>query len=247
MARMGPAAKLRRVLEFLIGLRDDRVLSALTDCGFGASDRARGWELLSALGSTQAVPTTTTITSAPLQALDTWRQQWARIASVSLEQDFPRVYDQIFSGIDKPRQPSFAVVPILVDRIEKLGRANDATSIAALAKLRKRGLTSERLAQGRQLFVDVQSTKLPRLPDYDGRRTKIHAAETALWDYFVEWGQIARATIKEPRLLELLGYRGGAADDEPQAPLVAVEQPSHAVTPARKAKRGARSKKRPRK
>ena len=246
MARMGPAAKLRRVLEFLIGLRDDRVLAALADCGFGAIDRARGWELMSELGLTQAVPTTTPVTSAPLQALDAWRQKWARIASVSLVQNFPRVYDQIFSGIAEARQPSFAVVPTLVDRIDKLARANDATSRAALAKLRKRGLTSERLAEGRQLFAGIQRTQLPILPDLDARRAKIHAAEAALWNYFVEWGQIARATIKEPRLLELLGYRGGAADDEPQAPSVAVEQTAPALAPATKAKRRVRSKKKSR-
>ena len=57
MARLGPAAKMRRVLEFLLGLRDDRVLGCLTEFGFTEQDREKGWDVLRALGLTQAVPT----------------------------------------------------------------------------------------------------------------------------------------------------------------------------------------------
>jgi hypothetical protein len=244
MATLGPAAKMRRVLEFLIGLRDDRVLAALADYGFTADDRDKGWELLRGLGLTQAVPKSVPFTNATLVALDAWRQRWMRIVSVSLVQDFPRVYDQIFSGIDEPKKPSFAVVPVLADRIEKLERAKDATSRAALAKLRKRGLSSERMAEARRLVTDFVGTKPPEMPDMNARRTKIHAAETALWNYFVEWSHIARTVIKEPRLLELLGFRGGATDDE--QPTAIAEQPSPA-SPATQTKRATRSKKKPRK
>lgn len=114
MPRLGPDAKLRRVLEFMMGLRDDRVLQALAECGLTAADREKGWELLRILGSTQKV-STPEFTSEPLMALDAWRQRWLRVVRVSLVQDFPRVYDQIFAAIDDSRMPSFAVVPVFTD------------------------------------------------------------------------------------------------------------------------------------
>lgn len=90
MARLGAAAKMRRVLAFLIGLRDDRVSVVLAEYGFSARERNQGWDLLRALVLTQAVPTTVPAVNASLVALDTWRQHWMRIAQVTLEQDFPR-------------------------------------------------------------------------------------------------------------------------------------------------------------
>ncbi len=242
MARLGTAAKMRRVLDFLIGLRDDRVSTVLAEYGFTANERNQGWDLLRALGLTQAVPTTVPLVNATFVALDAWRQHWMRIAQVCLEADFPRVYGQIFAGIDQPRQLSLAIVPIFADRIDKLERAKDANSCAALAKLRKRGLTNARLDEARKLIEDFRNAKPPQLPDVELQRAQIRKAETALWDFYVEWSQITRATIKEPRLLELLGFRGGASDDEPQGAAAADELGPVATAPLTQAKRRVRGK-----
>ena len=53
MTTLGTAGKLRRVFEFLVGLRDERVLAALGSRGFGEEQRAQGWELLTALSLTR--------------------------------------------------------------------------------------------------------------------------------------------------------------------------------------------------
>jgi hypothetical protein len=43
-------------------------------------------------------------------------------------------------------------------------------------------------------------------------------AENAMWDWYLEWAQIARATLHDRRLLRQLGFlerRGGAEGGEP--------------------------------
>jgi len=154
------------------------------------------------------------------------------------------VYDQIFAGIDDSRKPAFAVVPVFADRIDKLQRANDAMSRAALGKLRRRGLTDERIAEARQAFARFRSAESQPLPDLNSRRAKIQAAELALWKYFVEWGQIARAAINEPRLLALLGYGAGTNDDEEQPePPQSVESATPIALAIKKKRPAARGKK----
>lgn len=241
MARLGPAAKMRRVLELLIGLRDDRVLACLGDYGFTPADREQGWALLRALGLTQAVPVALPATHGALDALDAWRQRWFRLASVSLRPDYPRVHDKIFAGIHQMKQPAFAVVPVFVERVVKLAQARDASSREACAKLRRRGLTDERIAEARQLVTAVQNPVHRELPNLDERRAQLKAAEASLWKYYVEWSQVARTVIKDPRLLQLLGFRGGADDEAPAEPR---EQPASPVEAARavKTKRRTRNK-----
>lgn len=209
---------MRRILDFLIGLRDDSVSTVLAEYGLSANERNWGWDLLRALGLTQAVQTTVPAVNASLVALDVWRQHWMRIGQVSLEQDFPRAYSQVFIGSDQPGQLSLAIVPIFAGRFDKLERAKDANSSAALAKIRNRGLTNARLDETRKLIEDFRNAKPPQRPDVELRRAQVREAETALWNFFVEWSQIARKAIKEPRLLELLGFRGGASDEEHSGP-----------------------------
>lgn len=135
-----------------------------------------------------------------------------------------------------------AIVPIFADRIDKLELAKGANSCAALAKIRKRGLTNARLDEARKLIEDFRNAKPPQLPDVELRRAQIRKAETALWNFYVEWSQIARAAIQEPRLLELLGFNGGAADDEQQEPAPTDESNLTAPAPVTQAMRRARGK-----
>lgn|GEM_PF-3383632 len=225
MATLGTAAKMRRVLEFLLGLRDDRVGAALATCGFSASDRERGWTLLRNLGMTQAAPPPAALDHAPDAALDGWRYQWLRIAKVSLELDFPRVHDQIFAGIGW-NQPSIAVLSKFLARYEKLQRAADGPSRAAVAKLAARGLTSERIQEARELMMGFAVLKPVQVIDPAIRRAAVTAAEAALWNYYLEWSQIARAVIKKPRLLSLLGFGAPTDDAEPEQPPTAAGAPA---------------------
>jgi hypothetical protein len=214
MATLAPAAKMRRVLEFLIGVRDDRVRAALGTHGFTERDRVQGWELLSALGMTQSAAPPVTTASPALDALDEWRGHWLRVARASLTRDYPQVLATVFAGLDKPNQPSLSVVTVFVQHFEKLERAKDAASRGAIAKLQKRGLTDERVQEAKRLVDNALHPARVEMPDPELRRMAIHKTESELWDYYVEWGQIARAVIKDERLLALLGYRSGNTDDE---------------------------------
>ena len=241
MARLGAGAKVRRVVEFLLGLRDERVSAALAGCGFTATERAKGWQLLQALGMTDVARDVRQ--DGDLQSkLDAWHNHWFRVAKVCLQRDFPRVYDQIFLDLNQMPQSSIILVQLLLKRIEKLTRAKDADSQAALAKLRARGLTPERIAEAEQLVAQLVQPSQGALPDLQQLRAAVEHAEAALWDYYVEWSQLARMAVKDPRLLKLMGFRGGANDDdaelEPAAPpaVPAAEVPARA-TPKRKATR----------
>ena len=249
MARLGAAAKVRRVVEFLLGLRDERVSAALVGCGLTPTERAKGWQLLQTLGMTDIARDLRL--DAELQPkLDAWFSRWFRVAKVSLQRDFPRVYDQIFLDLNQLAPSATILVPVLLKRIEKLTRAKDADSQAALAKLRARGLTPERIAEAEQLVAQLVQPSQGALPDLQQLRAAADHAEAALWDYYVEWSQLARMAVKDPRLLKLMGFRGGASEDadaelEPPAPpaLPAAEVPARA-TPQRKATRHAKVGKR---
>lgn len=220
MARMGPAGKARRVLDFLLGLRDDRVLTALSASGFGVADRERGWALLHTLGMTQAVDVGTATPNPAAEALDAWQKQWLRIARVSVERSHPQIHDQLFRGLHVG-EPSIAVVTAFLTRFTKLESARDGGSRSALEKLRSRGLSKERVEEGRRLLADSMRPVQPRRSDPEDRRRAIRTAELALWDYYLEWSRLARAVIRDPRLLGLLGYwssRNPEDDvDEPKA------------------------------
>jgi hypothetical protein len=213
MARLGPAGKVRRLLEFLLGLRDDRVLSALMAHGFSEADRAMGWDLLRALGTTQCV-VRMSMNNTALDALDTWRRNWVRLIHVSLEHGFAHLDAKLFHRIDGATRSSLEVVTVFLNRLDRLERENDATTHAALAKLRERGFTAAQREEGKQLLRAAQRFRPPEIPDPEVRRAAIRQAEAALWAYYVEWSSIARTVIKDERLLELLGFREGKASDE---------------------------------
>lgn len=214
MARLGPAGKVRRLLEFLLGLRDDRVLAALAERGFSDAERAKGWDLLRALGMTQSVLARTSMDNSALDSLDAWRQQWVRLVHVSLAHGFAELQAELFRRIDKATQPSPEVVSVFLSRFESLERSSDATAQAAIAKLRERGFTAARRDEARQMLREFLQFKPPEIPDPETRRAAIRQAEAALWTYYVEWSQIARTVVKDVRLLELLGFREGKVDDE---------------------------------
>ncbi len=231
MATLGTAGKLRRVFEFLVGLRDDRVLAALAARGFGEEQRAQGWELLTALGVTRVASLPAPRTNQAELALTAWRYEWLRIVRASLERDFPMVYEQMFGGLYKRRHETLGVVVTFLARFDRLQRASDATSRAALSKLRARGLTSERIDEARQ-FIAAMSRPAEPAPERGNaakRRAATRKAETALWAYYVEWSQITRAVVKDERLLKLLGYRGAREDDESEAEPVQVSEPAVSV------------------
>jgi hypothetical protein len=258
MARLSAVAKVQRVVEFLLGLRDERVLAALVGCGFTQRERAEGWQLLQTLGMTDTAREVRHDDEPVLQKLDAWHNQWIRIAKVSLQRGFPRVYDQIIPSVGNVSHASVIVVPVFLRNFEKLTRAKDTESKAALAKLRQRGLTPERIAEGQQLaaqFMKLNVSTTPA-PDLRKRRAAIEQAEAALWDYYLEWSQLARTVIKDVRLLKLLGFRGGTVDDvqtEPVLPVVAPTpevkahaQPATRAVQPRKPARGKKARKRAR-
>jgi hypothetical protein len=214
MTTLSTAGKARRLLEFMLGLRDDRVLRLLESRGFSASDHEQGWQLLRNLGMTRSVPVASSGNGALETAIESWRLEWTRIARVSLARSFPELCDALFRASKKKDQTPLVLLLRFLDRLEKLQSARDTNSRAALAKLASRGLTSERIAEGRALVDQLKRPALPAVPNANQRRSAIKKAEDALWAYYIEWSEIARAVIKDRRLLDVLGYGEKAAPHE---------------------------------
>jgi hypothetical protein len=165
-------------------------------------------------------------------ALNAWRHEWIRIAQASLEQNCPKVHNDLFGGAQKAGKTSVQIVITFLARFEKLASAKDAASRAAMARLQARGLTQERVAEARQLIAAFSRPVRPAPNNAEHRRAEIRKAEAALWSYYREWSQIARAVIKDVRLLKLLGYRDEQAPDtEDNAPATAPEQTNDTPDP----------------
>ena len=74
-----------------------------------------------------------------------------------------------------------------------------------MSRRRRRGLTDEELAAARALLARVQRGPSSSEPvvDPEARAT----AEAHLWAWYLEWSGIARATVKDRRVLAALGLR----------------------------------------
>ena len=134
----------------------------------------------------------------------------------------------MLGGLARNRRDSLGVVVSFLAGFDKLQRASDTTIRAALTKLRTRGLTDERIDEARHLIAAMSRPAKPA-PERDKaveRRAVTLKAEAALWAYYVEWSQIARAVIKDERLLKLLGYGGAQLDDAGETETEPVSEPA---------------------
>jgi hypothetical protein len=221
MARISVGDKATRVLRFLMGLRDPRILAALAPHGFSEQNRREGYALLRGLTDDRLAH----IPAAPrdlgaLEQLDRWERLWFPVAHAALQHHHPETHEALFRDLS-PANGSDLVhaVGTFLDRVAALATWNSPTVSDGIAYLAHRGLDAARLDEGRRLLDAVEATmpatqRPPVDPDLSLAR------ERAMWTWYLEWSGIACASISDPRLLGELGFgsRRASAGDVDIAP-----------------------------
>jgi hypothetical protein len=143
--------------------------------------------------------------------------------------------------------PVILSVSTLLQRLDALCAATDDASMAAIAKLEQRGVTTAVLDEVRQLIASVATVKQPVVASISTEQAAQLAQENeeAMWAYYLEWIAIARSAIKDKRLLRVLGFSAvrrsksdDASDDdaaepiEPAQPAITNGGAKPALTPA---------------
>lgn len=203
MARLTDKQRLQRVVDFLTGLHHPDVRTALATRGFTSAEAKEGFRLLraaieafhSASGAPPAPPDTLTL-------LDTWENRWLPIARAALSRHFPDLAKSVFVNISQTSGPGLVVtLPALLERIKAL-ETGSAKHQRARALLAQRGLTDAVIVEAQALLGELAQAPAaepepPRLrePTLD-----------ALWSWYLEWSQTARATLEDPKLIRVLGF-----------------------------------------
>lgn len=109
-----------------------------------------------------------------------------------------------------PDVAGFAGVTVreFLDRIAALEQSKRKEQLAARELLRVRGLNEARIAEARELLHRCTTLQAPA-PAMPG---PTRAAELdAVWAFYLEWSEVARTVVKEPRLLRKLGFGAAGA------------------------------------
>lgn len=237
MARLTVGQKAARVTAFLVGVRKRRVASALARCGFAKEDLAEGWARLTALTEGRLDVVVSDGDPKLVEALDAWENEWFPVANASLRARFPEAHKFLFNNLTQTEGLEVITsVGTFLTRVEKLSLPENEGGLgrqgaAARKLLVKRGITEEVVREARDLLTQlghIESTDEP-----DGLDEEEDAQrEQALWDWYLEWSEIARTKIKNRRLLRSLGFLkpdGSPVDDEADdeaAPPIGTPAPS---------------------
>lgn len=248
MGRMDIGDKAMRVLKLLMGLRNPRVLPAMEPYGFGPDDLKEGWHLLEAASATKLdTPPKVTRDSSIIEQLDAWENHWFPIAGATLARRFPAVHAELFKNLSQTSGPAVVVsVQTFVQRFDEMAAGQDpygSDGKAARKLLAARGLTKAVLDEARELLEGIESVHTVESVDVDAieqDKEQLAKAEEALWQWYLEWSQIARVVVTERSLRRELGFnstRSKSKDDEsgdhtdPAPAPVPVPSPAPAPAP----------------
>lgn len=206
MAKMSIGQKAVRVLQFLMGLRNAQVAAALSVHGFKNEDLAEGWSKMAALTAGRLeIPPPRTADESALSALDKWENKWFPIASASLRSRFPEVHAAVFLNLPQTQGPELIIsVSIFLSRLEDL--KSSETGKQALLLLEKRGMVEAVLDEAKALLkkLETMETRRPAPPAVSPAEEARREAE--LWNWYLEWSEIARTVISDRRQLRALGF-----------------------------------------
>jgi hypothetical protein len=196
------------------------VAGALSRYGFSEATLQEGWRKLGGLINGRLLLRAPK-KEAPLlvRRLADWENQWFPIASATLRGRYPEVHEHLFGKLE--RTEGVVSVGTFVDRVDQLATEPALPQGAAARELlAKRGLIGENLEVARDLLQAVHSVAAAEdATEVDPVARQ--AVEKALWDWYLEWGEIARAVIKDRRLLRELGFlstkRAASATPAPDA------------------------------
>ena len=102
-------------------------------------------------------------------------------------------------------------VQTFVARLDKV--ADHDGGPAALALLGERGLDSKQIDAARDLLARLEAPQPNAAEDSTEANARYKEAENAMWDYYLEWSAIARATIRSKRDLKRLGFSSESVQD----------------------------------
>lgn len=209
MARRSAGRKSYRVLDLLSGLEAPEVRSALASHGFSKKELDLGWSLLRRVGrARRPLSPPERSREVVLGPIDAWENRWFVVAAAALSKNHPKAQAWLFRNLTRQRGVEVIVsVMVFTERLRKLeSGVKELGDEAKRARelLVRRGLTEEVLAEGERLLKAAQQlpsdAPLPPPPTQN-----VDEAEAEMWNWYLEWSQIARAVITEPRLMNHLG------------------------------------------
>lgn len=226
--------KAERVLKFLYGLRNDEVLAALASYGFNTEEYETGWKLLRATGRERfAVPPQRIVDNSVVAELDAWENRWLPLAKITLERRHPAVAVQLFNNLTQQEGPAVVFsVGTFLERYDQMAAGEGSYGVegkTAAELLGVRGMTETELAKARKMVATLGTIEIaPPAPPRDP--AEYSAAEEALWNWYLEWSQVARTARIGKRLLRLLGFGGRKnKGDEPDTPADPIPPPAPIV------------------
>ena len=239
--RLSLGDKTFRAIRFLFGLRNPRIATALAGYGFKQQDRDEGWALINALGKGKlAVLPAEPRDIETLLKLDAWENQWFPIALATFERRFPALSARFFLNLTQTEGPGVAIsVRTFVDRYEELGAGSEkfgAEAAKALELLVNRGVTAAVVAEAKTLLTALTQVASPEVPpSFEEQEEELAKAEAAMWEWYLEWSQIARVAIKQRGLLKELGFlntRKGGEEETEADPVTPTTTPATTTPPA---------------
>lgn len=200
--------KVDRVIRFLMGVNQPRIAGTLVAHGFSQKDLDEGWQRLRAVaGERINAPPAPPRDLAAIEWLDAWENKWFPIVDATLAHRYPRIRGEVFLNLSQTEGPEVAIsVAAIIQRITALGQG-DAEHKAARELLRQRGLTDQNLAEAAKQLERVGQVMEPPAVDIEALQALQKEKEDAMWAWYLEWSTIARAVIKDGRLLQQLGFR----------------------------------------
>lgn len=219
MAHLTLGDKATRVLKMLMGMRNARIAAAMAAHGLTESDLREGWSLLRGVSREKL-----DVVSPPgdvdlIDKIDAWENRWFPIVSATLERRFPAVHAQFFNKLSQTSGPAVAVsVGTFLARYDEMATgagSYGAEGVAAEAILEARGLTAGVLDDARAMLAKVSSIESrPGVTTMEEDAAELAKAEQRLWDWYLEWSQIARVAVTQRPLLKQMGFRSTRAKAE---------------------------------
>jgi len=219
MAKVTRRQKAVRTLEFLMGLRNPRIQSALVPFGLSTEVLTEGHQLLRQATDAQLDAELPVQQPGLTERLDVFENTWFPIAKLVLERHFPKAGQYLFRELLQTSGTDLVVsVGTFVDRYRRLESGKSPVGAAgeqAVRLLAKRGLTQEVLADVEATLAEVVQPREPL-----GATTSAAArerSEQAMWSWYLEWSGIARVAITDRNLLRVLGFlksKGAKAEQE---------------------------------
>lgn len=204
--------KAQRVLSFLMGFRSQAAVAAMKPFGFKVEDVEEGWTLLRATGLVAVSQVSgDPIDNSFVLALDGWENRWFPVAKATLERRHPAVAAQLFMNLAQQEGAAATLsVSAFLTRYDEMskgkGKYGDEGKAAAKV-LAERGLTKEEIENARTLLTRVGAVDFSDAEiDEAASAAAFEKAQHEMWQWYLEWSQVARTAISSKKVLRLLGF-----------------------------------------